>query len=87
MQHITDYHKIVDGKVLISDVNDLFGLHIDDEDVDTIGGWVMTQNHEIQPGQILEEGGYEFKVLAKDAHQIKRIEIRRQDIEEQAVTV
>lgn len=87
VQHINDYHKIVDGKVLISDVNDLFGLHIDDEDVDTIGGWVMTQNHEIQPGQILEEGGYEFKVLDKDAHQIKRIEIRKQDIEEQAVTV
>ncbi|GAA3329228.1 hypothetical protein GCM10020331_076430 [Ectobacillus funiculus] len=35
--------KIVDGKVLISDVNDLFGIHITDEDVDTIGGWVMTQ--------------------------------------------
>ncbi len=91
VQHIDEYHKIVDGKVLINDVNDLFGIHIDDEDVDTIGGWVMTQNHEIEQGQSIKIDDYEFKVLEKDSHQVKLVEIRRQENqeqqEEQAATV
>ncbi|UOY91877.1 hemolysin family protein [Ectobacillus sp. JY-23] len=87
IQHINDEHKIVDGKVLIEEVNDLFGLDITDEIVDTIGGWILTQNHEIQEGHAIEAGGYEFKVLEKDAHQIKRVEIRKaQEREEEQAT-
>lgn len=88
IQHVNEYHKIVDGKVLISEVKDLFGLHIEEEDVDTIGGWIMMQNHEIEEGQHVEAEGYEFKVLEKDAYQIKRVEIRKMEQEEEkAATV
>jgi CBS domain containing-hemolysin-like protein len=87
IQHISEYHKIVDGKVLVSDINDLFGLHMDEEIVDTVGGWIMMQNHEIEEGISVEADGYEFKVLAKDSHQIKRVEIRKIMNEEQAATV
>ncbi|EEL22123.1 hypothetical protein bcere0017_31170 [Bacillus cereus Rock1-3] len=90
IQHVNEYHKIVDGKVLISEVKDLFGLHIEEEDVDTIGGWIMMQNHEIEEGQHVEAEGYEFKVLEKDAYQIKRVEIRKMEQEqeeEKAATV
>ncbi|WP_020063367.1 hemolysin family protein [Bacillus sp. 123MFChir2] len=85
IHHVDEHHKIVDGKVLISEIQDLFGLHIDEVEVDTIGGWVMTQNHEIQEGQFVETEGYEFKVLEKDAHQIKRIEIRKIDVQQEEV--
>lgn len=87
IQHINEYHKIVDGKVLISDVNDLFGLDMDDEDVDTIGGWIMMQNHEIQEGQSVETDEFEFKVLSKDVHQIKRVEIRRAKLKQETATM
>lgn len=89
VQHIDENHKIVDGKVLISEIKDLFGLSIEEEDVDTIGGWIMMQNHEIEEGQWIEAEGYEFKVLEKDVHQIKRIEIKELDPqqEEEAATV
>lgn len=83
IQHVNEYHKIVDGKVLISEVKDLFGLHIEEEDVDTIGGWIMMQNHEIEEGQHVEAEGYEFKVLEKDAYQIKRVEIRKMEQEQE----
>lgn len=86
IQHISEHHKIVDGKVLITEINDLFGLHIDAEDVDTIGGWMMVQDHDIQEGQIIKADGCEFKVLSKDVHQIKRIEIRKTQLEQQAAT-
>lgn len=90
VQHVNEQHIIVDGKVLISEVKDLFGLHIEEDDVDTIGGWIMMQNHEIEEGQHVEAEGYEFKVLEKDAYQIKRVEIRKMEQEqeeEKAATV
>lgn len=89
VQHINETHKIVDGKVLISEVKDLLGLSIEEEDVDTIGGWIMMQNHEIEEGQCVEAEGYEFKVLEKDSHQIKRVEIKELDHlqEEEVATV
>lgn len=83
IQHVNEQHIIVDGKVLISEVKDLFGLHIEEDDVDTIGGWIMMQNHEIEEGQHVEAEGYEFKVLEKDAYQIKRVEIRKMEQEQQ----
>jgi CBS domain containing-hemolysin-like protein len=79
IQHINEQHKIVEGKVLVSEINDLLDLHMDDEDVDTIGGWILTQNHEIEEGQSIEVDGYEFKVLSKDSHQIKSVEIKKVD--------
>ncbi|BCD06266.1 TPA: hemolysin family protein [Bacillus cereus] len=90
IQHVNEQHIIVDGKVLISEVKDLFGLHIEEDDVDTIGGWIMMQNHEIEEGQHVEAESYEFKVLEKDAYQIKRVEIRKMEEEqeeEKAATV
>lgn len=38
IEHISEGCKIVEGKVLISEVNDLFGIHLIADDVDTIGG-------------------------------------------------
>ncbi|MEC2507468.1 hemolysin family protein [Bacillus cereus] len=90
IQHVNEQHIIVDGKVLISEVKDLFGLHIEEDDVDTIGGWIMMQNHEIEEGQHVDAEGYEFKVLEKDAYQIKRVVIRKMEQEqeeEKAATV
>ncbi|WP_316277164.1 hemolysin family protein [Bacillus cereus] len=83
IQHVNEQHIIVDGKVLISEVKDLFGLHIEEDDVDTIGGWIMMQNHEIEEGQHVEAEGFEFKVLEKDAYQIKRVEIRKMEQEQE----
>lgn len=77
IQHLKEQHVIVEGKVLISELNDLLGLHMDHEDVDTIGGWIMMQNYDIQEGQSIEAEGYEFKVLSKDSHHIKQIEIQK----------
>ena len=81
IQHINDTHKIVEGKVLITEINDLLGLYVEDEDVDTIGGWMLTQNHDIKQGQSIFFDDYEFKVTSMDAHQIKLVEIKKTNID------
>ncbi|KAB2453295.1 HlyC/CorC family transporter [Bacillus sp. CH126_4D] len=77
IEHISEGYKIVEGKVLISEVNDLFGIHLIADDVDTIGGWIMVQKQIVAEGDVIEKSGFSFKVLEKDMHQIKRVEIKR----------
>ncbi|CAM4216635.1 HlyC/CorC family transporter [Bacillus cereus] len=77
IEHISEGCKIVEGKVLISEVNDLLGIHLIADDVDTIGGWIMVQKQIVAEGDVIEKHGFYFKVLEKDMHQIKRVEIKK----------
>ncbi|MBJ7996391.1 hemolysin family protein [Bacillus mycoides] len=81
IQQMNEGHIVVEGKVLISELNDLLGLHMNDSDVDTIGGWILMQNYDIQEGQTVNSEGYAFKILSKDPHQIKRVEIQKEMLE------
>ncbi len=74
IEKINRNHAILDGKALISDVNEVFNIDIDDSELDTIGGWLLTQNAEVS---IDEEYTYEhvtFKIIEADDQQIKRID-------------
>ncbi|MDP4087245.1 MAG: transporter associated domain-containing protein, partial [Bacillota bacterium] len=75
IRKIKEHHYIIDSKVLVTEVNDLLGLEIDDEDIDTIGGWVLTENYEAKEGDILPHASYTFKILEMEEHHIKYIEV------------
>jgi CBS domain containing-hemolysin-like protein len=61
--------------VLIYEVNNLLGIEIDDTDVDTIGGWMLTENIDIQQGDSIILDGYEFFSKEMEGHLIRVIEI------------
>ncbi|MEH6890733.1 hemolysin family protein [Bacillus sp. JJ864] len=82
VQHISDDCKVVDGKVLVSEINDLFGLHLNEQDVDTIGGWLMMQGQPMAEGDMIVVGEWAFTILEKDMHQIKRVEIKKMETKE-----
>ncbi len=75
---------VLDGKVLISDVNDMFGLHIDESDLDTIGGWFLSQTIDIniEPGHMIQHENYQFKALELDGHQVKKIAVSKIDAQQ-----
>jgi CBS domain containing-hemolysin-like protein len=77
VRKVKEDHFIIDGKVLVSEVNDLLGININDEDIDTIGGWVLTENYEAKQGDTLSFDTFEFKVKIMEDHQIKYIEVRK----------
>ncbi|MFX3630027.1 MAG: hemolysin family protein [Ectobacillus sp.] len=81
IQHISDLQVIVEGKVSLSEINALLGLSIDDSDVDTIGGWILTEHFEIQQGDTIQIENYKFHILEVGGHYIKRIEITKQQPE------
>jgi CBS domain containing-hemolysin-like protein len=75
IRKVNEDHYIIDAKVLVSEVNDLFGLEIDDEDVDTIGGWILTENYEAKESDILHYENYSFKIQEMEEHHIKYVEV------------
>ncbi|GIP38471.1 membrane protein [Paenibacillus sp. J31TS4] len=69
----------VDGLLLIDEVNDYFGVDIDNENYDTIGGWIYSQI-EIPPKKnqrISYESELEFVVEETDNLRISRVTVRK----------
>jgi CBS domain containing-hemolysin-like protein len=75
VRKIKEDHYIFDAIMLIEDVNDLLGIELEEEDVDTIGGWFLTQKYEVQLGDKIEEQGYCFTVKEIDGHHILYLEV------------
>jgi CBS domain containing-hemolysin-like protein len=75
VRKVKEDHYIFDAIMLIEDVNDLLNIELDEEDVDTIGGWFLTQKYEVQLGDKIEEQGYCFAVKEIDGHHILYLEV------------
>lgn len=94
VQKVGDNHYIVDAKMLIENVNDLLGIDIDEEDIDTIGGWFMSKSFDAVKGEKIFEQGFEFMIKDIDGHHIQYLEIiktppfeeEKEDIEENVQT-
>lgn len=80
IQKIDQNHYIIDAKVLISEVNDLLGTNLDDEEVDTIGGWLLTQKFDLLQGETIKSEGYMFIVKEIEGHHIMYIEVKKEPI-------
>jgi len=68
----------VDGRMLIEDVNDLLGLDIEDDEVDSIGGWMF--NHlegNIAKGQKVNYKGVVFEIAQTERLRVQRVHIYR----------
>lgn len=86
IRKIKENHYIVDSKLLVSEVNDLLGTEINDEDIDTIGGWFLTEEYEAKEGDIISYEAYTFKIIEMEEHHIKYIEIiKKSNIEEESI--
>lgn len=66
----------VDGKMLLTDVNDFFELELDTENCDTIGGWMYSQiDYPPKVGQRVKTAAAEFMVEEVDKMRITRVQV------------
>ena len=77
IQKLDENHYIFDAKTLIEDVNDTLAIGLPEEDIDTLGGWILTGKYEIAVGDKMESGGYEFTVKEMDGHHVLFIEVKK----------
>ncbi|GAA3410285.1 hemolysin family protein [Paenibacillus hodogayensis] len=85
-----EYTHSVDGLLHIEEFNDYFGLDIETDDYDTIGGWVYSQV-EIPPkkNQQVEFKGYQMIIEEVDHMRVSRLVIRKmvEDNENEVISV
>ncbi|QQA72814.1 hemolysin family protein [Bacillus licheniformis] len=77
IRKIGENHYILDGKVLVNQVNDLLGIQLDNEEIDTIGGWFLTQKYDVQKGDMITEQGFEFTISEIDGHHVSYVEVKK----------
>lgn len=76
IEKVEERQYSVDGGLLIEAVNESFGLELDSEDVDTIGGW-MAARVELPPrvGQKILHAEHTFTVQEVDHLRVTRVEV------------
>ncbi|MGN1386662.1 MAG: hemolysin family protein [Bacillus sp. (in: firmicutes)] len=77
IRKVAEDHYIFDAKVLIADVNDLLGIDLLEDDVDTIGGYILTQKYDVQQGDEIMEDDYAFTVKEIDGQHIVFVEAKK----------
>lgn len=77
IEEMEDGTILVDGKLLLYELNEYLGINLDEEEVDTIAGWIINHNVEAKKGTAVEQDGYQFIVEENDGYQIKKIRIIR----------
>ena len=50
VQKLGEHHYIFNAKLLLHTVNAILGIDIDEEDIDTIGGWFMDMHFDAVEG-------------------------------------
>ncbi len=74
-QRIGESHYIFNGKVLVEDVNTLMGTNIKNDEIDTLGGWILSQKIDVKLNETLVYNEFEFIVKEIDGRHIQTIEV------------
>lgn len=77
IQKINEQHYLIDAKVLVEEVNELLDIHLSEPDIDTIGGWFLTQSYEARMGAAAKAEGYVFKVREMKGHHILYLDVKK----------
>ncbi|MDI4644798.1 hemolysin family protein [Cohnella hashimotonis] len=68
----------VDGRMLIEEVDDLLGVEIEEEEVDSIGGWLFKSlDGNVEEGHKIVEQGYVFEIAEVERLRVQRVHIYR----------
>jgi CBS domain containing-hemolysin-like protein len=77
---VKELYTSVDGRVLIEDLNDMLDLEIEDDEVDSIGGWLFKKLEDVPvKGKKVENGQHIFEITEVDRLRILRIHITKKN--------
>ncbi|WP_018887242.1 hemolysin family protein [Paenibacillus massiliensis] len=84
VEPLSENSYLVDGKVILSDLSDLTGLDLEDEEVDTVGGWVYSRVPEPRIGKEFTEDHVRVIIREMGKNRVRRVEIIIEKAEEAA---
>lgn len=79
IRSVEENHYIVDAKVPIRDVTKLLDVDLIAEDIDTIGGWFLSQisDTEAEDDKEVEVAGWTFRVHEADGYHIRFLDVEK----------
>jgi CBS domain containing-hemolysin-like protein len=80
VQKVDEGHYIIDAKYLVSELNELLGIEVEEGDFDTVGGWMLTENFDVKQGDVIDFANYTFKILEMEEHHIKYLEVAKKEL-------
>ena len=76
VQRLADGDYLVDGAMSISDLNDLLGLGVPDDDWDTVAGFLFgTLEHVPEEGESIVHDGWRFAAAEVDGRRIRQVKV------------
>ncbi|MEH7315009.1 hemolysin family protein [Priestia megaterium] len=79
-QKVSENHYIFNGRVLLEEVNNLLGTEINNEDIDTLGGWILSQKIDVRLNESFVYDNFEFIVRGLDGRHIQTIEVVNREL-------
>ena len=82
IQQVSDDEAIVDGRVSIDELNDMFELQIHKDDFDSVGGFIVNELGRMPTvGDSVRFNGVNLKVLSVTGRRIRKVRVVRVDEE------
>ncbi|WP_332399188.1 CNNM family magnesium/cobalt transport protein CorC [Vibrio metschnikovii] len=82
IRKLSKHTYAVKALTTIESFNETFGTSFSDEEVDTVGGLVMTAfGHLPSRGEVIDIGGYNFKVTAADSRRVVQLQVTIPDLQ------
>jgi CBS domain containing-hemolysin-like protein len=75
IRKVAENQFLLDAKLLIDDVNQLLRTNLSNQEVDTIGGWFLTQSMDTDNERLVESDGYLFSVHESDGYHILYLKV------------
>ncbi len=64
----------IDAGIVLDDLNDALDVSLDDDDVDTLGGYIFSQLERVpEPGETLETDEMDMKIMAVEGRRIREV--------------
>ena len=84
IQRVTETEAVVDARVTLGDLNEVFDLEMESEDVDTVGGFVYHQLGRMPaPGDEVRADGLTMRVLTVAGRRIKKVRVTKNEHKEE----
>lgn len=75
IEKLADNCYLLDGKVSLDHITELTGVNLEQDDVDTVGGWLFTEFQDPKPGKELQYENLRFIIREIGKHRIKKVEL------------
>jgi CBS domain containing-hemolysin-like protein len=75
IEQLAENCYLLDGKVLLDELGEISGHSFEDEEVDTIGGWLYSKLQDPKPGKIYQHENLKFIIRETGKNRIRKIEL------------